>query len=68
MIERTGDLADIGTRATIGVAGAGYTYFGLPMSDLVGVVTIVYLLVSTLANIPRAVENVQGWIKKWRTK
>lgn len=62
----TGDLADVGTRVAAGVAGASYTYFGLPMSDWVGLATIIYLAVSTIKNLPHAVEVVKRWVGRWR--
>ncbi len=68
MIERTGDFAEVGTRTALGVAGAGYTYLGLPMGDWVGIATIIYLIVSTLKNLPAATSNVRMWIDKWRSK
>lgn len=66
MNAHTGDLADVGTRLAAGVAGASYTYFGLPMSDWVGLATIIYLAVATLKNLPQATEVVKRWVRRWR--
>lgn len=67
-MNHTGDLADTGIRLTAGVAGASYTYLGLPMSDWVGIATIIFLAVSTVKNLPGAVTAVQSYISKWRGK
>lgn len=66
MIERTGDVADFGTKAAVGAAGATYTYLGLPASVWVSVFTIVYLITHTVAVAPKAIETIKRWVAYWR--
>jgi len=54
MIEQTGTVAKGGTVVGVGVAGTSYTYLGLPMADLVGLITIVYLLVQIVVSVRKA--------------
>lgn len=65
MFEHADTAARAGAHAAVGAAGASYTYFGLPMSDLVGLVTIVYLLIQIVASAPKALANVRHWLSLW---
>lgn len=65
MFEHADTVAKAGAHVSVGAAGASYTYFGLPMSDLVGLVTIVYLLLQIIASAPKAVANLRHWLSRW---
>jgi len=54
MIEHSGTAAKTATTVGVGAAGTSYTYFGLPMADIVGLATLVYLLFQTVVIAPKA--------------
>ncbi|OZI20049.1 hypothetical protein CAL26_21075 [Bordetella genomosp. 9] len=60
--------ADSGVPAAVGVAGAGYTYLGLPLSDWVSIFTIVYLFVHAVAIAPRALETIRKVVAHFKNK
>lgn len=59
-----GELASAGTRTTVGVAGAGYTWLGLPLSDVVAIFTIVYLTFQIISLAPKVFEVIKRIFKK----
>jgi len=67
MIANADTAARTAATTSIGAAGASYTYLGLPMADLVGLVTIVYLLIQIIAIAPKALANLRAWLGHRRT-
>jgi len=66
MIEQSSTAAKAAATVGIGAAGTSYTYLGLPMSDLVGLITIVYLLVQTARTLAPLVTDLRCWLKRRR--
>jgi len=51
MLQSADTVARTGTTTAVGAAGTSYTYLGLPMADIVGLVTIVYLAVQIIGSL-----------------
>jgi len=64
MIEQTSTAAKAGATIGVGAAGTTYTYLGLPMADLVGLITIVYLLVQTIRTLAPLLADLRRWFKR----
>jgi len=64
MIESSSTAAKTGATAFAGAAGTSYTYFGLPMADLVGLATIVYLVSQTIPNLRRLLADLWRWLAR----
>jgi len=66
MIEHTDTLTKVGATAGVGAAGASYTYLGLPLADLMGLATIVYLVAQTIRTLAPMVADLRGWLRRRR--
>jgi len=66
MIEHTDTVTRAGANVGVGAAGTSYTYLGLPMADLVGLATLVYLLFQTIVLAPKAFATLRNWFTRWR--
>jgi len=66
MIEPTDTLTKVGATASVGAAGASYTYLGLPLADLMGLATIVYLIAQILCTLAPLVADLRCWFKRRR--
>ena len=62
MIERTGDLADVGTRTAVGAGVAGSPYLGIDLPTWVTILTIIFLVVSILEKFG-ALDPIKRWFK-----
>lgn len=60
----SGDFTDVGQRVGVGVAGASYTLLGLPLSDWVAIVTLIYLVMSAIAVAPKTWDTLKRWLNK----
>lgn len=49
------------------VGVAGMTYMGIPLSEWVLILTLVYTGVQIVIVLPKAIAVVRGWLKKLRT-
>jgi len=67
MITHADTAAKTATTVGVGAAGTSYTYLGLPMADLVGLVTIVYLLCQIAALAPKAYAALHSLLCHRRT-
>jgi len=64
MIEHSPSAAKAGATVGIGAAGTSYTYLGLPMADLVGLGTLIYLLAQVIVIAPKVVAEIRRWFTR----
>lgn len=57
-----GDIAS-STPTVVGVAGATYTYFGLPLSAWVSLATLIYLVLQIIVIAPKVVAAIKRFFK-----
>lgn len=50
-------------KTTLAVSGAVYTYFGLPLSDWVAILTILFLILQIIAISPRVLAAIRTHLK-----
>jgi len=64
MVEYSDPAARAAATVGVGAASTSYTYLGLPLADLIGFVTIGYLLVQTGVTLRPHVVDLYRWLKR----
>jgi len=59
MMTHADTAARTATNVGVGAAGTSYTYFGLPMADLVGLFTLLYLLVQIVSSVRKLIADLR---------